>query len=169
MNYRIVPYGGILNTNQCVWCHSDFSKRKKYAFNLCVRCYRWYRRYINKEIKTCILCDKLIKVYQGDFCVECKKRINIVNATKKRESNIKSKFLDFAPIFDELDSIEDAKDMFSPFFSSRQEKLLDIALERYFEGTPLREIGERYNCTREYIRQCETQALKIIAQNISAV
>lgn len=166
MEKRITPYGSILDHDQCIWCYTDFSKRKKYAFGLCLTCYRWFRRYLNKEIIRCSLCDRPIKKYQGMLCLPCKERIGTVGRATKRKENIRNKVINLVPQFEQLETEEEARDEFDLYFNAKQTKFLDILLERYFDATPLREIGERYNCTREYIRQCETTALDIISENI---
>ena len=83
-----------------------------------------------------------------------------------RIGNIRTKFETIVPMFKTLASKDDAYNEFSHLFTEKQMKLLDIAVERYFDNTPGDTIGGRIGCSREYIRQCEEKALKIISENL---
>jgi len=87
-----------------------------------------------------------------------------VGKTGKRFDNIQTKFIDEVPEFENFETINDAYAILSDCFSAKQKFLLDIALERFFDGHTLEAIGARHNWTREYVRQCENKALKIISE-----
>jgi len=88
-----------------------------------------------------------------------------VKKAGKRLTNIKTKFLDKIPSLGRYNSRDEAYQAFHSYFRPSQTKFLDIALERYYEGRTLEAIASRFDCTREYIRQCEEKALNIIAEN----
>jgi len=85
-----------------------------------------------------------------------------VKVTSKRIGNIRKKFLDKVPAFGDFSSKDEAYDAFKGRFKPTQQKFLDIALERFYEGSTLLSIASRFNFSREYIRQCEDKALSIL-------
>jgi len=70
--------------------------------------------------------------------------------TKNKYKNVSS-FLDTQEINSEL--------KLGALFGNNN-KLVQIVIDRYYNKKTLDAIGKKFNVTREYIRQCEDQAIK---------
>lgn len=83
-----------------------------------------------------------------------------------RRSSLMEKYLAASPQFEFISSKEEAEHRFGYLFSSRNIKYLRFALERFFDGATLDEIGKRNGCSRQYVNECEEKALDIISHSV---
>lgn len=110
----------------------------------------------------CDVCGKKTAKRQRGLCKECRGALKL-SKTLTRIQKIENKYDLIKPVLSQHATIDDAKANLDYFFSKTQKKFLNAALERYYNHRTLQEIGDEWNVSREYVRQCEDRALKIIS------
>lgn len=146
--------------NTCFWCRKN---KELYAYNLCLNCYRWFLKYTKEPIEYCAMCEKVITKRQKGLCTKCRKMLEDT-ATPKRIQNLSTKYESISTYLQTFLDSEDAFEALKPYFKPKQQKILTVLVQRFYEHKTLDEIGKSWEkpVTREYIRQCEDKAISIV-------
>lgn len=145
---------------KCFWCHEV---KHIYGYSLCMACYKWFHKYKNESVEYCSLCGKFITKRNKGICAECRAKIHeITKEPPKRLEFMEKKFEPVVPLLQKFESMDKAFEYLHPLFKTRQTKFLEIILRRFFNHETMENIAKDWGVSREYIRQCENNALKIL-------
>lgn len=146
---------------RCFWCHRE---TEPYAFDLCLSCYRWFHRHKDSPVEYCDLCQKVVTKRQKGICRECRIALEAGVKIPKRIERLKDKYEPVKSLLDSYDSVDKARAGLGIWFKDKEDHLVNVLIDRYYNRKTLDEIGKKERVTREYIRQCENKAISILKE-----